>query len=145
MAECPARDEDPIGQQIRLAGSNPTEGYGPWRTIVGIVGDVRQHGLDQDTPQQIFMPVVQQTRTTVFAVARTRGTVSSSSIETAIRDLDRSVPVFNDRTVEQVMKEAGNRRRVAAIVLSVFAGRGRASGGDRPVWDHRAECERAPA
>ena len=115
-------DEDPIGQQIRLTGGSPTEGYGPWRTIVGIVGDVKQHGLDQDTPQQIFMPVVQQTRTTVFAVARTRGTVSSSSIETAIRDLDRSVPVFNDRTVEQVMREASSRRRVATIVLSVFGG-----------------------
>jgi putative ABC transport system permease protein len=114
-------NEDPIGQQIRLAGSRPTEGYGPWRTIVGIVGDVKQHGLDQDTPQQIFLPVVQQTRTTVFAVARTRGTVSSSSIETAIRDLNRSVPVFNDRTVEQVMREASSRRRVAAIVLSFFA------------------------
>jgi putative ABC transport system permease protein len=115
-------DEDPIGQQIRLAGASPTEGYGPWRTIVGIVADVKQHGVDQDTPQQIFVPVVQQTRTTVFAVARTRGTVASSSIEAAIRDLDRSVPVFNDRTVEQVMREAAGRRRVAAIVLSVFAG-----------------------
>jgi putative ABC transport system permease protein len=115
-------DEDPIGQQIRLAGASPTEGYGPWRTIVGIVGDVKQHGVDQDTPQQIFVPVVQQTRTTVFAVARTRGTVATSSIEAAIRDLDRSVPVFNDRTVEQVMREAAGRRRVAAIVLSVFAG-----------------------
>jgi putative ABC transport system permease protein len=116
-----SRDEDPIGQQIRLSGGSPTEGYGPWRTIVGIVGDVKQHGLDQDTPQQIFLPVVQQTRSTVFAVARTRGTVSTSAIETAIRDLDRSVPVFNDRTVEQVMREAASRRRVAAIVLSVFA------------------------
>jgi putative ABC transport system permease protein len=115
-------DEDPIGQRIRLAGGSPTNGYGPWRTIVGIVGDVKQHGVDQDTPQQIFLPVVQQTRTTVFAVARTRGTVSSAAIETAIRDLDRSVPVFNDRTVEQVMREAASRRRVAAIVLSVFAG-----------------------
>ena len=114
-------DEDPIGQQIRLGSGSPTEGYGPWRTIVGIVGDVKQHGVDQDTPQQIFLPVVQQTRTTVFAVARTRGTVASSSIEAAIRDLDRSVPVFNDRTVEQVMREAAGRRRVAAIVLSVFA------------------------
>jgi predicted permease len=46
-------DEDPIGQQIRLGGSGPTGGYGPWRTVVGIVGDVKQHGLDQDTPQQI--------------------------------------------------------------------------------------------
>ena len=110
------------GSRSGWQAGSPTEGYGPWRTIVGIVGDVKQHGLDQDTPQQIFLPVVQQTRTTVFAVARTRGTVSSSSIETAIRDLDRSVPVFNDRTVEQVMREAGSRRRVAAIVLSVFAG-----------------------
>jgi putative ABC transport system permease protein len=32
------------------------------------------------------------------------------------------VPVFNDRTVEQVTREASSRRRVAAIVLSVFAG-----------------------
>jgi putative ABC transport system permease protein len=115
------RDEDPIGKQIRLAGSRPTEGYGPWRTIVGVVRDVKQHGLDQDTPQQIFMPVVQQTRSTVFAVARTKGTVPSSAIETAIRDLDRSVPVFNDSTVEQVMREATSRRRVAAVVLSIFA------------------------
>ena len=81
-------DEDPIGQQIRLTAGSPTAGYGPWRTIVGIVGDVKQHGVDQDTPQQIFVPAVQQTRTTVFAVARTRGTVSSAAIETAIRDLD---------------------------------------------------------
>jgi putative ABC transport system permease protein len=114
-------DEDPIGQQIRLSAGNPNEGYGPWRTIVGIVGDVKQHGVDQDTPQQIFLPVVQQTRSTVFAVARTRGTVSVSSIEAAIRDLDRSVPVFDDRTVEEVMRRASSRRRVAAIVLSVFA------------------------
>jgi putative ABC transport system permease protein len=115
-------NEDPIGKQIRLAGSSPTEGYGPWRTIVGIVGDVKQHGLDQDSPQQIFMPVVQQTRSIVFAVARTRGTVSSSSIEAAIHALDRSVPVYNDRTVQHVMREAASRRRLAAIVLSVFAG-----------------------
>jgi putative ABC transport system permease protein len=114
-------NEDPIGKQIRQAGSRPTEGYGPWRTIVGIVGDVKQHGIDQQTPQQIFMPVVQQTRTTVFAVARTRGTTASTAIESAIRDIDRAVPVFNDRTVEQVMREASSRRRVAAIVLSIFA------------------------
>jgi len=114
--------EDPIGQQIRLAGSRPGEGYGPWRTIVGVVGDVKQHGLDQDAPQQIFVPVVQQTRSTVFAVVRTKGSVASSTIESAIRDLDRSVPVFNDRSVDQIMKEATSRRRVAAIVLSAFAG-----------------------
>jgi hypothetical protein len=44
------------------------------------------------------------------------GTLSTSTIETAIRDLDRSVPVFDDRTVEQVMSEASSRRRIAMIV-----------------------------
>jgi putative ABC transport system permease protein len=117
-----AKDEDPIGQQIRLVGSRPGEGYGPWRTIVGIVGDVKQDGLDHDTPQQIFLPVVQQTRSTVFAVVRTSSTVPALSIQKAIRDLDRSVPVFKDRTVDQVMSDAASRRRVAAIVLTVFAG-----------------------
>ena len=116
------RDEDPIGKQIRLGGSRPTEGYGPWRAIVGIVGDVKQHGIDQLAPQQIFMPILQQTRASpAFAVARSRGTVASSALETVIHDVDRSVPVFNDRTVEQVMREASSRRRLAAIVLSVFA------------------------
>jgi len=44
--------EDPIGKQIRLAGSRPTDGYGPWRTIVDIAGDVKQHGISQQTPQR---------------------------------------------------------------------------------------------
>jgi ABC-type antimicrobial peptide transport system permease subunit len=36
--------------------------------------------------------------------------------------MDRSVPVFDDRTVDDVVREAASRRRVAAIMLSVFAG-----------------------
>jgi len=46
--------------------------------------------------------------------------VPSSALEAAIHDVDRNIPVFNDRTVEQVMREASSRRRVAMIVLSVF-------------------------
>jgi len=44
-------------------------------------------------------------------------------VQTMVRlaRVDPSVPVFNDRTVEQLMREASSRRRVAAIVLSVFA------------------------
>ena len=38
----------------------------------------------------------------------------------ALHDLDRSIPVFNDRTLEQVMREAASRCRIAMLVLSVF-------------------------
>ena len=111
-------NEDPVGKQIRQGF--PTEPFGPWRTIVGVVGDIKQEGIDRETSPQVFMPIVQQPRTTVFAIARTRGTVSSLSLEAAIHDLDRTIPVFNDRTVDQVMREASSRRRIAMVVLSVF-------------------------
>jgi len=111
-------DEDAIGQQI-IQGF-PSEPYGPWRTIVGVVGDIKQHGVDQEMPPQIFMPIVQQPLATTFAIARTRGAVSSSTLEAAIHDVNGNVPVFNDRTIDQVMQESSSRRRIAMIVLSAF-------------------------
>jgi putative ABC transport system permease protein len=113
-------NEDPIGKQVRQG--YPNDPYGPWRTIVGVVGDIKQNGIDQEMPRQVFLPIVQQPRTTVFAIARLRAPVPGSSIEAAIHDLDRTIPVFNDRTIDQVMTEASSRRRVAMLVLSVFGG-----------------------
>ena len=112
--------EDPIGKQVRQG--KPSDPYGPWRTIVGVVGDTKVHGVDQEAPQQLFLPIVQQPRTTVFAIARTQGPVASSSLEAVLHDLDRTVPVFNDRTVDQLLREASSRRRIAMVVLSVFGG-----------------------
>jgi putative ABC transport system permease protein len=110
--------EDPIGKQIRQGF--PSQPFGPWRTVVGVVGDIKNEGLDRETPLQVFMPIVQQPRTTVFAVVRTRGPLASSSLEAALRELDATVPVFNDRTLDEVMRAASSRRRIAMIVLSVF-------------------------
>jgi putative ABC transport system permease protein len=113
-------DQSAIGKRIRQGF--PPDSFGPWRTIVGIVGDVRQHGLDVDVPPQIFMPVQQQPRSTVFAVVRGRGPLNRSTLEAALHDLDRTVPVFNHHSVEQVLHDAYSRRRIAMVVLSVFAG-----------------------
>jgi putative ABC transport system permease protein len=113
-------DGNPIGK--RIIQGYPAEPYGPWRTIVGVVGDVKQEGVDRETPRQVFLPIAQQPRTTVFAIARTRGPLSGVSIEAVIHDLDPTIPVFNDRTVDQVMREASSRRRIAMIVLSIFGG-----------------------
>ena len=111
-------NEDPLGQQIRQGF--PTDPYGPWRTIVGIVGDVKQLGVDRETTPQLFIPVVQEPRATMFTVVRTRETVSASSLEAAIHDVDRNVSVFNDQTVDQLMRDSSSRRRIAMIVLSAF-------------------------
>jgi predicted permease len=113
-------NEDPIGKQMRQGF--PSAPYGPWRTIVGVVGDVKQEGVDREISPQVFMPIVQQPRTTVFAIARARGPLAAPSLEAALHDLEPTVPVFNDRTLDQVMREASSRRRIAMVVLSVFGG-----------------------
>jgi putative ABC transport system permease protein len=113
-------DQDPIGKQLRQGF--PAEPFGPWRTIVGVVGDMKQEGVDRETSPQVFLPIVQVPRSTVFAIVRTRGPVSGSALEAAFHDLDRTVPLFNDRTVDGVMREASSRRRIAMAVLSVFGG-----------------------
>jgi putative ABC transport system permease protein len=110
-------NQDPIGKRIQLG---VPESYGPWRTIVGIVGEIRQEGIDRNMPSQVFLPIVQQPRTTAFAVVRMRGAVPPASLEAALHELDRTIPVFNDRTVTQVRHEASSRRRLAMVVLTAF-------------------------
>ena len=110
--------QDPIGQQIR--GGAPGNQYGPWRTVVGVVGDTKQLGLDQGSPQFIFMPLVQEPRSQLFAIVRTRSALSPATLAVAVRGADKSVSIFNDRTLDQVLSETTSRRRVAMLVLSVF-------------------------
>jgi len=111
-------NEDPLGKQIKQGF--PDQPYGPWRTVVGVVGDIKQQGIDQEAPRQLFMPIVQEPRATIFAIVRTRETVSPSTLEAAIHDVDRNVAVFNDRTLDQLMRDSSSRRRIAMIVLSAF-------------------------
>jgi putative ABC transport system permease protein len=110
--------QDPVGKQIRLG--LPSEPLGPWRTIVGVVADIKQDGFDLETPKQVFLPIVQQIRSTVFVVVRTRGPQERSTLETAFHGLDSSMPIFNERTLDRVISEALSRRRLAMVVLSVF-------------------------
>ena len=111
-------NEDPLGKLIRQGF--PDQPFGPWRTVVGVVGDIKQQGIDQEAPRQLFMPIAQEPRATMFAIVRTPETVTASSLEAAIHDVDRNVAVFNDRTLDQVMRESSSRRRIAMIVLSAF-------------------------
>jgi putative ABC transport system permease protein len=111
--------QDPIGK--RIGPGLPIEPVGPWRTIVGVVGDIKQNGFDQEPPRQVFLPIVQQIRSTVFVVVRTQRPQDRSAIEAAFHALDSSMPLFNERTLDQVISEALSRRQLAMVLLSVFA------------------------
>src|SRR5690348_16301782 len=55
-------------------------------------------------------------------IVRTRSATSASTLEGVIHELDRGLPVYSDRTFDEVLREASARRRFAMILLSLFGG-----------------------
>ncbi len=111
---------DPVGRRLRLGG-NPGL---PWVTVVGIVKDMKQDGLDTDGVPHIFRPIYQQPGRSMSVVARTPLSASllESQIRSEIQSVDPTLPVFNIRSMTDVMDVSIAPRRFSAELVGVFAG-----------------------
>lgn len=115
--------EDVIGRRVRLAGG-PNN---PFRTIVGIVGDVRHTGLHMPPTIQAYMPRVQSPwlETSMTIVVRTHDGVDPLSIAGAAREqvraLDPLQPVTEVRTYDRIVAESLSTRRFTLALLALFA------------------------
>jgi putative ABC transport system permease protein len=117
---------DPVGRRFRM-GVNPRL---PWVTVVvvvvGIVTDMKQDGLDTDSVPHIFRPIYQQSplrSRAVSVVARTPlpASLLESQIRKEIQTLDPALPVFNVRSMNDVMDASIAPRRFSAELVGVFA------------------------
>lgn len=113
-------NEDPIGKEINFGG-------GTILTIVGVVGDVRQAGLDQEPLMEIYMPygypeyrialgdasLVVKTSVAPESVA--------GAIREAVRSIDSSLPLYQVLTMEEVISESLASRRLQLWLLGLFA------------------------
>jgi putative ABC transport system permease protein len=127
-------DGDPIGQQISFA---PPESLlkmplpdgtirFPRHTIVGVIGDLRQGGLERDPDAEAFVPFAQsgnQSGARHFLAARTTGDplAAAAAIESAVHRIDRNVPVANVRSMESRLSDSVAQRRVVMLLLGGFA------------------------
>ncbi|HWI17247.1 MAG TPA: ABC transporter permease, partial [Vicinamibacterales bacterium] len=112
--------QDPIGRQFAIAFSS--------RTIVGVVGDIRVRGLEQESEPQVYLPVTQQ-RTQLFfyapkdLVIRTSvpATTLASAVRAIITEAEPDMPITAIQTMEQIVN-ADSAPRVAQLrVLGGFA------------------------
>jgi predicted permease len=113
--------EDALGRQICLGP--PTA---PRRTIVGVVDDVRHHGLDEAPGYQVYVPQAQWAwaETSMTVVLRTRGEplALAAPLRRIVRDLDAAQPVTSVRSYEDVVAATTGTRRFTTALLGVFAG-----------------------
>jgi putative ABC transport system permease protein len=113
-------NEDPIGKRVKQGWP---EGNNPWREIVGIVGDVREDGLDTGPVSEIYVPESQDAWNQLFVVMR--GSIPPESLLPAaiktIRDLDKDQPIFSVETMDKVLDDSMASRKFAMTLLGLFA------------------------
>lgn len=112
--------EDPIGKRTRQPGLfNQDE---PWRTVVGVVGDVREHFRPRPTPD-IYVPFRQSPWTFVFVLARITGPTAAAvqGLQQVVWAVDPTLAVSRVEMVEDLVAEAGARPRFLAGLLSAFS------------------------
>ena len=125
-------DEDPLGRLMTIGRVMGPGFEDPPRQIVGVVGDTREFGLDQDAPATLFVPTAQvpdqltalaATLLPVSWVVRTRGEplLASTSVQAAIAAIDPSHPVSNIRSMDQVLSAWMARAQFTTLLLSIFA------------------------
>jgi putative ABC transport system permease protein len=111
-------DEDPVGKRVQ-GGPGGSESL----TIVGVVGDVYQHGVTVKTGPQCYVPYVQAGFPRMSLVARTAGDPLrlAASVRRQIESADRDQPVFDIQTLEQRLSNQMAPRRTKMILLGTFA------------------------
>jgi putative ABC transport system permease protein len=111
--------EDPLGQRLRMGIDSDAP-----REIVGVVGDVRHYGLDQDVTMQMYDPVRQRPASGMSFVLKT--SVDPASLAPAARRAvlaaDPEQPVSDVRTMREVVEATTAQRRFSLLLLGVFAG-----------------------
>ena len=113
-------DTDAVGKRLKWGG---VDSDNPWMTIVGVVGNVKQYALDTDSRVAFYMPHSQALAGTMYLVARTTGDPLSlaAAVTKAARDMDPNVPVYDIKSMEQLLSESLARRRFAMLALGLFA------------------------
>jgi putative ABC transport system permease protein len=110
--------EDPIGRRIQLFGSQ-----GPWVTVAGIVGDVRQMSLSEPPRQELYISYQAFAGQEMSMVVRTTDDPErlGTAVTNAIREVDPEQPVFGVMSMDRLIDNAGAERRVSMLLLLLFA------------------------
>ncbi|MGE3277142.1 MAG: ADOP family duplicated permease [Vicinamibacterales bacterium] len=115
-------DQDPIGQQIRISAKAAGDAKGP-KTIIGVVGDIKYGGLDEQTPAELYLAYEQHPVDTFSVVVRAAAghAVSLASVRQGVAGLDPLLPLANVADVPALVDRSLAERRFTTLVILTFA------------------------
>jgi predicted permease len=115
---------DPLGKRVRVGGSDSGLVY----SVVGVVDDVRQNALTREVKAQFYVTMAHFARApgntlrNMTLIVRTDQNPRSliSPLRAAIREMDPRLPVFDVRTMEEVVGTSIAEPRFAMELLGLF-------------------------
>lgn len=111
---------DPVGKRLVYAGIQA-----PPMTVVGVVGNVKIGGLDDDIRPVLYYPFRQNANTGTNLVVRTSGDPNAlaAAVRNELHTLESDVAIFNLKAMEQVISDspAAFMRRFPALLIGIFA------------------------
>jgi putative ABC transport system permease protein len=110
---------DAVGKRLKLGDEAGKE---PWRTVVGVVGDIRQSPFDQEFHPTTYVPFAQMPQTSSGVVLRTAGDplALAAAARTAVQSVDPNVPAYELRTLEQLISDNVSGVDSSAQLMSAF-------------------------
>jgi predicted permease len=112
--------ENPLGKHVTLTFSPKKS-----REVVGVVGDVKQDGLNVVDPSAtLYLPIAQYPTPYISLVVRTTSFPSAlvPSIANAVHEIDREQPVLDVITMDEILADSLSHQRFNMLLLAAFSG-----------------------
>jgi putative ABC transport system permease protein len=112
--------EDAVGKRLKQGWpENPNA----WRELVGVVADVKFNGVTADMPMQSYLPLAQEPSRGVAIVARSAGDPAALglAIEGVMQQLNKELPLYEIRTMDEMLGDSIARQRLSMLVFVMFA------------------------
>jgi predicted permease len=121
-------NEDPIGKRLACCEGAPDDPR--WKTVVGVVGDVRSQGPTVDPAPEFYMPMeqmppeawrwIQNAMTIVARSATGDGSSLIGTIRQSVRAVDPSLPLYRISTMNEAVRQSTAQVRFNTMLLTVL-------------------------
>ncbi len=112
--------QDPVGRRFKIG---PPAANGPWFTVVGVAGDMRRQGPEQEPIPQMFEALAQNPSRLVTLLVRTSRDPMQmiGAVQAAARQVETDAPVYGAITLSDRLDRFNAQRRFQASLLTGFA------------------------
>jgi putative ABC transport system permease protein len=116
-------NEDPIGKRIHPGISSIEDEDSTMRDIVGVVGDVRNRGLNTEAKAAYYVPQTQVPFSQMVGVVKTLGEPHSlvSAVTKEVATMDQDIPLFGVKSMEEYLSASVAAPRFNTTLLAIFA------------------------